>query len=49
MHRGIIKLHALTDTDWTGAKHDDLLSVFDYRFIFFLIGGIKIRNITFKF
>mgnify|MGYP002508599297 CR=1 FL=1 len=31
MNRGIIKLHTLTDTDWAGANHNDLPSIFDYR------------------
>ena len=49
MHGGIIKFHSLSYTDGSSAQHYHLLPVRYQGLVFFLIGGIKIRNIAFKF
>ena len=49
MDGGIVKFHALTDTDGTGAQNDDLILVRHHRFVLRFIGGVKIRDIAVKF
>ena len=44
----VIKLHALSDTNGTGAQHDDLLFVQNDGLVLLLIGGVEVRDITFK-
>ena len=49
MYRRIVELDALTDSDRAGAQNDDLLFIEDDRLVLLLVGGIKVRNIAFKF
>ena len=49
MDGGIVKLHALADTDGAGAQNDDLFPVRHHRFVLRFIGGVKIRDIAVKF
>ena len=48
MNGGIVKLYALTDTNGPRAKHNDLFLIRDHRLIFFLVGGIEVRNVAVK-
>ena len=48
MHGRVIELYALTDSNRTGAEHDDFLTPGDERLIFLLIGGVKIRHVACK-
>src|SRR5690606_9079340 len=45
----VVELHTLTDTDWSGAKNDNLLAVRRDAFVLFLIRSVKVRCRTFKF
>ena len=49
MDCGIVKFYSLPDSDRTGTKHQNFLSVSCYGFILLFVSGIKIRNITVKF
>ena len=56
MDRAIVKLNALSDTDWTGTKNNDLFLFFVFvflnkllRFIFIIIGRIEVRSLCRKF
>ena len=48
MYRGVVELHALSDTDGAGAQHQDLLLRGDHRFVLLLIGGIEIGHVAVK-
>ena len=43
VHRRIVELHALSDTDRSRSEHDDLLAVADDRLVFLLVAGIQVR------
>ena len=49
MHGGIIEFHSLPYPDRSASEHDYFLFIADYRFVFFFVGGIEIRNVTVEF
>ena len=45
MYGGIVEFYALTDSDGSGTKHDNLFTVGKAGFILILIGGVEIGDI----
>ena len=48
MHRGIVKLHALADTDRPGNQHNYFFPIRNYGFVLYFVRRIEVWNVAVK-